>query len=66
MNVRSFLIDMVMTMVLIFVVAVVVTWLYSLIAHGDGSADWGTAVRLAIILGVALPLARIRAGRKAA
>lgn len=65
MNVRSFLIDMAMTIAVTFVVAVVVTWLYSLIARGHGSADWDTAVRLAIILGVVLPLARARSGQKA-
>ncbi len=37
-----------------FVVAAVVTFLYSLIVYGQGSVDWETAVRLGIILGVVL------------
>ncbi len=37
-----------------FAAAAVVSFLYSLIAHGHGSVDWGSAVRLGIILGIAL------------
>lgn len=39
-----------------FVVAAVVSVLYSFIAHGTGVVDWGSAVRLAIILGIIIPV----------
>ncbi|MGK7311349.1 MAG: hypothetical protein ACN0LA_03845 [Candidatus Longimicrobiales bacterium M2_2A_002] len=38
------------------VVAAVVSLIYSLIAHGTGTVDWGSAVRLAVILGIIIPV----------
>lgn len=35
-----------------FVVTAVVSFLYSLIAHGTGIVDWGYAIRFGIIFGV--------------
>jgi hypothetical protein len=57
-NARQFLLDVVITMPITFVVAAAVTYMYSLIAHGTGAIDWDTAFRLAIILGIVLPLTR--------
>lgn len=39
---------------LTFVVTAAVSFLWSLVAHGSGIVDWGSAVRLGIILGVVL------------
>lgn len=44
--------------VLVFVVTAAVSFLYSLIVHGSGQADWGSAIRMGIILGIILPSAR--------
>lgn len=60
MNAKEFLIDMAITIVVTFVVAAVVTFLYNLIAHGSGFVSWDTAFHLAIILGIVLPLTRAR------
>lgn len=38
------------------VVAAIVSLLYSLIVHGTGAIDWGSAIRLAIILGIVIPM----------
>jgi hypothetical protein len=65
MNTKSFWLDMAVTIPVTFVVAAVVTYLYSLIAHGSGLVNWDTAFHLAIILGIVLPLTRARVdGRK--
>jgi len=66
MNTRGFLLDMAITMLVTFVVAAVVTYVYSLIAHGSGAVNWDMAFHLAIILGVVLPFTRVRTnGRNA-
>lgn len=44
--------------VLVFVVTTAVSFLYSLIVHGSGQAEWGSAIRMGIILGIILPSAR--------
>lgn len=57
MNVKGFVVHFGVTFVLVLVVSAVVSWLWSLIAHGAGSADWESSVRLALILGLVIPLA---------
>ncbi len=64
MNARDVLLDMAITIPVTFVVAAVVTYLYTLIAHGPGSVNWETAFQLAIILGIVVPLTRARVGRR--
>ncbi len=65
-NGKKLLLDMAITIPVTFVVSAIVTFLYSLIAHGSGSVSWDTAFHLAIILGIMLPLTRRRGdGRKA-
>ena len=65
MKAKGFLIDSVITILITFVVAVVVTYLYSAIAHGSGAINWETAFQLAVIVGIAMPLSRVRsAGNK--
>ena len=66
MSAKGFLLDVAITIPVTFGVAAVVTYLYSLIAHGSGSVNWETAFRLAMILGIVLPLTNARAGRHTA
>ncbi|MGB6681841.1 MAG: hypothetical protein WBF08_11045 [Candidatus Bathyarchaeia archaeon] len=54
METKKLLIDFATMFVLILVVTVVVTFLYSLVVHGVGIIDWETAFRFAIILGIVL------------
>jgi len=56
-------VEFLLTFVVTLIVAVVVTLLWNLVAHGDTSIDWATSFRLAIILGIALPIVN-RAGKK--
>jgi hypothetical protein len=64
MTVVSLLKSFVIILVLVFLVAAAVSFLYSLIVHGSGRVDWESAVRLGIILGIALPFARKLEGKK--
>ncbi len=43
--------------ILVFFVTGIVSFLYSLLVHGHGVADWESSLRLAIILGVVFPVA---------
>jgi len=56
MNMKKFLTDMAITIPITFVVAAIVTYLYSLIVHGAGVVNWSTAFNLAFIIGIVLPL----------
>ena len=58
MRVKRFLIDFALVFAVTFVVAAIVTYLWNLIAHGQSAVDWETSFRFAIILGIALPVAR--------
>ncbi len=57
MNLANMLRGFVVFFVLVFFVSAVVSYFYSLAAHGHGVIDWASAVRLAITLGIALPAA---------
>jgi len=46
------------TFVVTLVVCAIVTFLYSLIAHGEGVVDWDTSVLFAVIFGIVLPIHR--------
>jgi len=52
----KYLIQFLYTSILAFIVASIVSFLYGLIAHGAGVVDWGTAARLALILGIIFPI----------
>ena len=56
MNIKKISIYFLWLFVLIFVVSAIVTLLYSFIAHGKGIIDWGTTVRLSVILSIVLTL----------
>lgn len=43
--------------ILVFFVNMIVSFLYSLLMHGHGVADWESSLRFAIILGVVFPVA---------
>ncbi len=55
MNIKKMLIDFVITFIVALVISAIVSFLYSLIVHGAGTVDWGSAFRMAIILGIILP-----------
>ena len=58
MKIKRFLIDFAVVFAVTLVVAAIVTYLWNLIAHGQSAVDWETSFRFAIILGIALPVAR--------
>lgn len=60
MDLIKVLADAAITFVIVLVVAAVVTFFYSLIAHGSGAVDWETAFRFAIILAIVLPWLKAR------
>jgi hypothetical protein len=53
-NFKRIFINFLGTAALALVVTAGVTYLYSLIVHGTGNIDWGTAYRTAIILGIVM------------
>jgi hypothetical protein len=55
MKAVSYLRSFFVIFVLAFVVTAAVSFFYSLIVHGSGQVDWGSAIRLGIILGIILP-----------
>ena len=58
MKIKEFLIVFAIVFVVTLVAATIVTYLYSLIARGMSVFDWEMSFRLAIILGVGLPVAQ--------
>jgi preprotein translocase subunit SecF len=64
MTAKRYLIDMAITAVIAFVVAMVVTYLYSLLVHGAGQVNWETTFDLAIIMGIVLPLVAQRRAKE--
>jgi len=58
MKIKKLLIGFATTFVVTLVVAAIVTYLWNLGVHGQSVVDWETSFRLAIILGIALPVHR--------
>ena len=58
MKTLLFLRDFAITFAIVLVVSVIVSYFYSLIAHGAGSIDWETSVRFALIFGIVFPAIR--------
>jgi hypothetical protein len=56
MNFKNLLRGFFVYFLLLLIVGAVVSYLYSLIAHGQGTVDWGSSFRVALTLGVALPI----------
>ena len=61
MNIKEFLIGFVTVFVVALVVTAIVTYLWSLIAHGAGEIDWGRSFRFAVIFGIVFGWVRMRA-----
>jgi glycerol uptake facilitator-like aquaporin len=64
MSFKNLLTEFVITFSVVFVIAAVVSFLYSLIAHGEGVVDWDHSVRLAIIFGIVLLWIRARQSKQ--
>lgn len=54
----TFLRDFVITGVITFIVSLIVSYFYNLIAHGIGTIDWESVIRFAIIFGIIFPSIR--------
>ena len=63
MDFKDLVIGFVTSFLSVFLSAVVVTYLWSLAAHGIGRVNWETAVQLAIILGITFSITLARDGR---
>ena len=60
MNIKTYFTDFLTIFATTLIVAAVVTFLYSLIAHGAGAIDWETSFDLAIRFGIILPWVETR------
>jgi hypothetical protein len=52
--------DFAINFIIVLVVSIIVTYLYSFIVHSSGVIDWETSFRLALIFGIVIPLANKR------
>ncbi len=57
---RNIAASFLLTSLLAFAVTVIVSLLWNLIFEGSAAPDWGTALRMAIILGVVLTWIKVR------
>ncbi len=64
MNIKRLLIDFIGLFLLVLVVTSVVTYLWNLVFHEAGAVDWETSFRLAIILGIVLPVTKVLEHKK--
>ncbi len=64
MKVLSWLSEFALVFAITFVVAAAVSFLWSLIAHGSGVFDWGSAVRFGIIFGILFPWMNARSAKR--
>ncbi|MEW6511051.1 MAG: hypothetical protein AB1428_08855 [Bacteroidota bacterium] len=56
MNAKNIVMGLVTIGSITLVVSLIVTYLYSLLAHGSGVLDWEMSIRIAIIFGITLPI----------
>lgn len=61
---KTFIINFLITFPVVFIIVTAVTFLYNLIFHGSGIAEWETALKFALIFGVAFPLIKVIEGKK--
>ena len=59
MKIFKFIRDFAITLVIVFITSMIVSFLYSLIVHGSGSIDWEASFRFAVIFGIVFPTIRI-------
>jgi len=55
MKVGKIITEFIVTFILAFVVSAIVSLLWNLIAHGSTVIDWGSSLKLGIILGIIIP-----------
>jgi hypothetical protein len=60
MNIKKYVTGFAQTFAIVFVVSAIVSFLYSLVVHGESLVDWGSTFRLAIVLGIVLPWLQLR------
>jgi hypothetical protein len=65
MNIRDIAVGFISTGLIVLVVSLIVTWLYSALVHGSGALDWESSIRLAIIFGITFPVVRAMEKKKA-
>ena len=64
MDIKRYAIDFALMFAIVLVVNLIVTYLYSLIIHGQGVINWETAFEFAITLGIVLPWVRRHAKKQ--
>lgn len=64
MSAKQFVQEFALIFVAAFFASVLVTFLYSLIAHGAGVIDWETSIRNGILLGIVFPLSGVMIKRR--
>lgn len=61
---KTFIVNFLITFAVVFIVVSAVTFLYNLIFHGSGIAEWETALKFAVIFSIAFPLIKVIERRK--
>lgn len=64
MKLKELFLDFSVTLLVSFPVSVIVTFLYNLIVHNESIPDWGTSVRLSVILSIIFPILHYITDRK--
>jgi hypothetical protein len=59
MKIKQLLIEFIVILAIAFPVAAVVSFLYSLIAHGSGKFSWGSSITTGLTLAIILPLSKL-------
>ena len=54
MNIRKLVVEFVTVFAVALVTTAIVTFLWNLIGHGEGTIDWETSFRFAIVFGILL------------
>lgn len=62
MNLKSLIVNFVVTFAIAFAVTSIAILLWNLIQSGTASVDWAASFRLAFILGIAFPLVEAMRG----
>ena len=58
------IVEFLFTFVLAFAVTAIVSVLWNVIAHGEGTIDWDTSFRFGIVLGILLPWMNARSKKR--
>ncbi len=56
MNLKNFLVEFGFVFAIVLIVNLVVSYLYGYLVHGTQTVEWGSALSVALGLGIALPL----------